>query len=123
MKKTVTMMLLAFAVMSFSLTGCKSNAGEEIPTKEQYEQYVKELGPIQEQLGLVIVKHSAIEDGKFTIKISREEMVELGFPSIAYDVALYDANQINITLESLDEEVKMQAIADLEEQIQYMQNN
>ena len=116
-------MLLAFAVMSFSMTGCKTGTNEEVPTKEQYEQYIKELGPRSEQLGLVIVKHSALEDGKWTLKISREELVELGYPSCAYDVALYEAHSINTVLEGLNEEVKKQTIADLEEQIQYMQNN
>ena len=118
MKTRVIMMLLAFAVMSFSLTGCKAGTGEEIPTKEQYKQYLEELGPFQEQLGLVIVEHSTIENDRFTLKISREELVELGFPSIAYDVALYDVHNINTTLESLDEEVREQTITQLAELLQ-----
>ena len=123
MKAKTTLMLLTLIAMSFSLTGCKTSAGDKILTKEQYKQYVQELGPLKEQLGHVFIEHSAIEDGKWILKISREELVELGFPSIAYDVALYDAHSINTTLEGLEEEVKKQVITDMEEQIQIATKN
>lgn len=111
---------IALVAIICILTSCGNGSNTAIPTKEQYKVYLEELGPHKDSLGFIIVEHLKLIDGKVVLDVDRDCFVDLGLPSIAYDVALYEVHQMNTVLDGLDKETRDQIEPQLIEQIQLL---